>query len=210
MIDVVNSAARQKRARGRPPAFDRNAALAAATRVFWQAGYEGASIADLTRAMKIAPQSLYAAFTSKGELYSEVLAWYQAEIGLNAAAALADADVVQAFNRMLMESARDFCRADRPKGCMISMGGLTCGVENEQHAKQVALLRRATVEAFRLRLEQGKTDGHLCTTTDTFALARFLGAVVQGMSVQARDGASEKDLASIARLAISELVQHQA
>ncbi|MCK9194847.1 MAG: TetR/AcrR family transcriptional regulator, partial [Nevskia sp.] len=35
--------------------------------LFWQRGYEGVSVADLTAAMKIAPPSLYAAFGSKAQ-----------------------------------------------------------------------------------------------------------------------------------------------
>ena len=48
--------------RGRPLSFDRDAALEQAMHVFWERGYEAASISDLTNAMGITPPSLYTAF----------------------------------------------------------------------------------------------------------------------------------------------------
>jgi hypothetical protein len=44
--------------------------------------------------------------------------------------------------------------------------------------------------------------------TDAGSLARFLGAMVQGMSVQARDGAGVDELLAAADHAISELKRH--
>ena len=63
----------QERRRGRPRAFDREAALETATRLFWRKGYAATSVSDLTEAMGIGPPSLYAAFGSKEELFSAVL-----------------------------------------------------------------------------------------------------------------------------------------
>ena len=71
------------RPRGRPRSFDRNTVLDRAMQTFWRLGYEGASIADLTTAVRITPQSLYAAFGSKSVLYREALAFYQEPAATN-------------------------------------------------------------------------------------------------------------------------------
>ncbi|MGV0800422.1 helix-turn-helix domain-containing protein, partial [Mycolicibacterium elephantis] len=55
--------------RGRPRTFDRTEALEHAMEVFWQHGYEGASMSDLTASMGINSPSLYAAFGSKEQLF---------------------------------------------------------------------------------------------------------------------------------------------
>ena len=62
--------------RGRPPSFDRDGALQAATRLFWERGYEATSIGELTAAMGIRPGSLYAAFGDKKTLFKEVVRAY--------------------------------------------------------------------------------------------------------------------------------------
>jgi len=61
---------------GRPRAFDPDAALERAMHVFWAKGYEGASLSDLTRAMRINRPSLYAASGNKEELFRKVLDRY--------------------------------------------------------------------------------------------------------------------------------------
>ncbi len=77
-------------ARGRPRAFDRDDALRRAMEVFWQRGYEGASISDLTAAMGINSPSLYAAFRCKEQLLREAVAHYNEIEGSAAATALCE------------------------------------------------------------------------------------------------------------------------
>jgi len=208
-MTIVENRNSARRPRGRPRAFDRNVALGAATTTFWRLGYEGASITDLTTAMGITPQSLYAAFTSKADLYREALAWYQANVGAFTAQVLRDdPNIVTAFERVLVESARQFSLPDRPHGCMISIATLTCASENAAIAQHVARLRRDTLALFRDRIEQGIASGALRPDTDADVLSRYLGAIIQGMSVQAKDGASEDELLGIARIASVELARH--
>lgn len=204
MIVVENKESLPRR-RGRPPAFDRNDVLEKAAETFWRLGYEGASIADLTAAMGITPQSLYAAFTSKADLYREALAWYQANIGASTARALEESDVVTALARVLRESAHEFTKPGYPHGCMVSTAVLTCAVENEPVARHVSSLRNETLDVIKARIERGVAEGQLKQATDAAALARFVGAMIQGMSVQAQDGASKSALSAMAGLAIAEI-----
>ncbi|RWR31899.1 TetR/AcrR family transcriptional regulator [Sinirhodobacter populi] len=208
MIIVKNEEAPPRR-RGRPPAFDRNEVLEKATETFWRLGYEGASIADLTAAMGITPQSLYAAFTSKADLYREALAWYQANIGASTARALEESDVVTALGRVLRESAREFTMPGHPHGCMVSTAVLTCAVENEPVARHVSNLRNETLNVIKARIKRGIAEGQLRPELDVEALARFIGAMIQGMSVQAQDGASKSALSAMADIAISQIERHR-
>jgi AcrR family transcriptional regulator len=63
-------------AKGRPREFDTDEALDKAMMVFWQQGFEGASLSDLTEAMGISRPSLYAAFGNKEELFRRALGRY--------------------------------------------------------------------------------------------------------------------------------------
>ena len=81
---------------------------------FWRLGYEGASIADLTAAMAITPQSLYAAFGSKAELYREALELYRSRSGCPFRSDSAEAPSVSAALESLIEDrARTFTRPGR-------------------------------------------------------------------------------------------------
>jgi AcrR family transcriptional regulator len=198
------------RKRGRPPAFDRETVLAAARDTFWQHGYDGSSIADLTAAMGITPQSLYAAFGSKAELYRETLDQYRRMPRPEPGNPFQDKiDTVTAFERFLTNSAKIFTAPEHPKGCMISTAVLNCAEENEPIAHHVASMRLQTLDIFTARIERGIAEGDIRPEANPRSLARFLGAIVQGMSVQARDGATTDELLALLSHALSELKTYQ-
>jgi hypothetical protein len=66
----------------------------------------------------------------------------------------------------------------------------------------VAAKRIGSVHTLRSRFQQAIKNGELPRNTDTEELARFYGAVIQGMSIQALDGAGTKALRGIAETAL--------
>lgn len=193
----------ERRPRGRPRGFDSDKALDKAVEVFWRLGYEGASIADLTEAMGITAPSLYAAFESKAELYRQALARYREAQGAFTARALAEEPTARgAIARVLRDAAKDFVSHKHLRGCMISTAVLRCATENQPIAEHTAALRADALKQFQARIARGIAEGDLPAGTDAAALARYFGAITQGMSVQAQDGASEAELLSIVELAL--------
>ena len=194
----------EKGRRGRPPAFERGAVLDLAMEVFWASGFEGASIPMLVSAMGISAQSLYAAFGSKDALYREAVARYRETIGRFADVALdKQANVLDAISALLRESAILFSSKDGRPGCMITTA--PAGVNEDALTLFGRELRADGVRKLVGRLQRGVDEGQLCKDTDCTAWAHYLSSVLQGMSVQARDGASTEALLSIAAVAAQSL-----
>jgi AcrR family transcriptional regulator len=181
--------------RGRPRSFDRTEALKRAMEVFWERGYEGSSLAELTAAMRINSPSLYAAFGSKRQLFDEAVAHYAATDGSTTWHAFASRPTARAAVEALLRStAESVTQPGKPPGCLIVLAATNCAAENDAVRDDLSDRRRSLVEALRMRLERGIAEGDLPSGTDTRALATFFTTVLQGMSVQARDGATREDL----------------
>ncbi|MFD0413354.1 TetR/AcrR family transcriptional regulator [Streptomyces sp. NPDC127108] len=181
--------------RGRPRAFDRETALRRAMEVFWRQGYEATSMTDLTSAMGIASPSLYAAFGSKEALFRESVTLYNATEGAAMARALTELPTARAaVEAVLRDNARVYTDAANPSGCMIVLAATNCSAANAPVQEHLAYWRKASAEMMARRLDRGVREGELPAGTDTEAMAAFYTTVIQGMSVQARDGASGADL----------------
>ncbi|WP_329100566.1 TetR/AcrR family transcriptional regulator [Micromonospora sp. NBC_01699] len=190
--------------RGRPRTFDRTVALGRAMEVFWQHGYEGASMAELTTAMGIASPSLYAAFGSKEALFREAVAHYNATEGAAPLAALDGGDTARAgIEAMLRHNARTHVDPSRPLGCMVVLAATAGPAGNDEVRRFLAGCRNDDIAGLRTRVERGVVEGDVPPTVDSAMVARFFGAVQQGMSVQARDGASRETLDDIVTCAMA-------
>ena len=188
---------------GRPRAFDRERALEQALWLFWANGYEGTSIAGLTKALGIAPPSLYAAFGSKEELFKETIRVYGSRYGLDIAGAITKEPSAKAtIARILREAATTFARRGMPPGCFIASGMLSTAIEHKPLSDHLAAKREAMMQAIKGCIQRSAAAGELDRSTDVDGLACFFAAVIAGMSVQARDGADRKALAKIGELAL--------
>ncbi|WP_157020272.1 TetR/AcrR family transcriptional regulator [Mesorhizobium xinjiangense] len=188
--------------RGRPRAFDREAALARATRLFWEKGYEATSISELTEVMGIGSPSLYAAFGSKEALYAEALRYYVDTYECLVWDKFHAADTARAaVEGYLMDSAAALTGsiADIPLGCMVTLSSV--GSEGHSELGQRLRAQRAvTLHHLKMRLTRAVDEGEIPPATDVHALARFVQTVQNGMSILARDEASRSELESVAQV----------
>ncbi|WP_071334812.1 TetR/AcrR family transcriptional regulator [Burkholderia contaminans] len=190
--------------RGRPRSFDKEAALDRAMEVFWRLGYEGASMADLTAAMGIASPSLYAAFGSKEALFRLALEHYSATEGREIWGGVEQAGSAHdAVRNYLMDTARVFTRRSKPAGCLIVLSALHPAERSDTVRQTLIAMRERTVENLRARLRQGVATGEIAAQANLDAIARYYVTVQQGMSIQARDGASRRDLEAVAQAALT-------
>ncbi|MGY6026030.1 TetR/AcrR family transcriptional regulator [Streptomyces spinosirectus] len=190
------------RPRGRPRSFDRETALEKALMAFWEHGYEATSVSGLTRVMGIGAPSLYAAFGDKRALFEEVVTAYGTRYGSFVDRALAEEPTARAaVERMLREAAAEYTAPGRPHGCLVVHAATNCtSPEVEASLRE---RRNAGIAAFESRMKAGVAAGELPAGTNAAALARHTGAVMQGMSQQARDGASRAELEALAEIAMA-------
>ena len=190
--------------RGRPRTFDPDTALRKALDVFWERGYEGTSLNDLAQAMGIASASIYACFGSKEDLFRKVMALYGTTSGEPPRRALREQPTARAaIHAMLRATADEITRPDTPHYCMLILAAPTGAVENHTVREFLAGIRRDMFTENRDRLARGVADGDLTASADLDAIARYYTTVVQGLSIQARDGASRADLEAVITCAMA-------
>jgi AcrR family transcriptional regulator len=190
--------------RGRPRTFDRTNALQQAMNVFWQHGYEGASISDLTKAMGINSPSLYAAFRCKEQLLREAVAHYNETEGSAAAKALSELPTArEAIAEVLRHNVLAFTDPDKPPGCMIVLTATTYTDDSRAVHSHLVDWRTALENDFHQRIERGIDEGDVPAGADAATVAAFYNTVNHGMAIQARDGADRSKLSAVAEAAIS-------
>ncbi|MXN49133.1 TetR family transcriptional regulator [Shinella kummerowiae] len=176
---------------GRPRQFDRDMALLAAMRIFWAQGYEATSIQDLVLAMGVNKPSLYSAFGCKEEIFREAVELYDRLEGRATTQSLTmSATARGAVETMLLANARAYTSDEGPRGCMIVLSSLLGAPANEGVRAFLAKNRLDGEKALKIRLEQGVAEGDLSPAADVDQLAAFYTTVLEGLSIQARDGAS--------------------
>jgi len=171
--------------------------------VFWTQGFDCTSMPDLIGAMKINSPSIYAAFGSKEKLFIEAVELYSVTEGEEIWVRMANEPTARlAIEAMLQASAEAYTRPAKPRGCMIVLGALHTEGGNTAIRRGLQAHRAQCMTTIHSRLELGISDGELAKRLDCRAIATFYLTIQQGMSIQARDGASREALLAVVKYAI--------
>ncbi|MGA7998596.1 MAG: TetR/AcrR family transcriptional regulator [Bradyrhizobium sp.] len=191
--------------RGRPRAYDSQAALKRATETFWRTGYSGTSLDSIAAATGMSPPSLYAAFGNKRALYLDALARYW-EISLAATREALAQDRPLAESLMLAYDAAlsiYFSGKGAARGCFVVGTAVTEAVEDAAIRNSIAEGLRLTDADFEARFRKAVERGELQRDADPAALAVVASATMHTIAIRARAGASRAELREVARKAVS-------
>jgi AcrR family transcriptional regulator len=183
---------------GRPREFDRDTALLRARDLFWERGFEGVSMAELTDKLGLASARIYAAFGSKEELFREAIEHYEKQEGGFADRALAEEPTAaSAVERMFREGIELYTRKHGPRGCMVVSSATNCTDANDPVREWLSEHRRARTASIARRIEKAVQTGELPQRTDVAMLGDLYAATLHGISIQARDGVTRKRLLAL-------------
>ncbi|MBQ0990009.1 TetR/AcrR family transcriptional regulator [Micromonospora sp. H61] len=187
---------------GRPRAFDADAALEKAMVIFWEQGYEGASLTDLTEAMGISRKSMYAAFGNKEQLFRKALQRYTEGPGAYVSQALQAPTAREVATMFLAGSIRANTLPGWPTGCLGVQGALAVGKTGRIAHDTLTEWRAHGQAHLRERFQRAVEESDLPADADPDLIARFIMTIANGMAVQAAGGAEREDLRRVADTAL--------
>ncbi|MET7675801.1 TetR/AcrR family transcriptional regulator [Streptomyces seoulensis] len=192
----------RKGASGRPRGFDAGEALERAMLVFWEHGYEGASLGRLTSAMGISATSMYAAFGNKEELFRKVLERYTEGPSAYLDQALDEPTALGVVTAILAGVIRTTTAPSGPQGCLGVQGALAAG-ESGRAARELLIgWRNDGYVRIRERFERAVEERDLPTGADAGLLARYVTTLAHGIAVQAAGGVCRDELRAMADAAL--------
>lgn len=182
--------------RGRPKAYDRPTALKSMREPFWEKGFSGTSLDDLSAATAMNRPSLYNAFGDKSAAFMEVLEDYVAETrALYASAFTAEVPLREGLRQVYDTAIQIYSREDgRGRGCFMISAALMDSLRDREIAEAVLKALHELDRAFRRRLKVAQQKGELSPNADIDALATVATTLHNTLSVRMRAG---EDMATL-------------
>jgi AcrR family transcriptional regulator len=190
---------------GRPISFDKDAALEAAMLLFWERGYEGTSMADLTDAMGLNPSSIYAAFGDKNALFQLAVRRYMEMRAQYAVKALEEPTLEKVVRALFHTTVAFLTTPGHPPTCMTLTGAVGCSLDAAPARDLMTEIRRQNQVAIRERLLRARKNGELPKGINVDDYTRYLSTIIAGLSIQAANGSTRTELKRTARMALRHL-----
>jgi AcrR family transcriptional regulator len=190
--------------RGRPRAYDPDAALQRASEIFWANGFDGVSLDDLAAATGMNRPSLYAAFGDKSDIYLKTLLRYQKANRAIGAAIVADEPPLRVFLARFYNSALDiYFSADHgARGCYSIGTAATRAIADPKVRAFLSESIQATDRFLAQRFALARERGEIAEDADPETLASLAAATLHTIAVRSRAGAPREQLQALAAAAI--------
>ncbi|HTV74501.1 MAG TPA: TetR/AcrR family transcriptional regulator [Candidatus Acidoferrales bacterium] len=188
------------RSRGRPRSFDENTAIAKATQVFWQKGYDGVTVDDLVAEMGVGRPSLYSIFGSKREIFMRVLQAYAERKGaLSEKALLSPPTLRQAIASFLRFGVTSATEQRSASGCLLMC--IAPVVDDPEVRQFLQKAERGALEMVQRRFSEAIAAGEIPSDFPVAARASQVLDLVRGLTMRAQLGTSRKKLLHDAKAA---------
>jgi AcrR family transcriptional regulator len=187
---------------GRPRNFEVEDALENAMLVFWEKGYDGASLTDLTEAMNMSRPSMYSIFGNKEELFYKALDRYAKGPATFWREVMDEPTAREVIERLMYSVADSVTEPGKPTGCLTVQAALACS-KTSQSIHQVLNTQRAkTTSILENRLEKAQVEGDFPHSINPASFAQYVTTVTQGLCVKGAEGVSREQLYEIVKIAL--------
>jgi AcrR family transcriptional regulator len=190
---------------GRPISFDKDAALEAAMLLFWERGYEGTSLSDLTQAMGLNPSSIYAAFGDKHALFQLAVKRYMEMRAQYAGKAMEEPTLEKVVRALFDNTVAFLTTPGHPPTCMTLAGAVGCSVDASSARDIMTEIRKQNEASMRKRFLQARKRGELSKDINVDDYTRYLSSILAGLSIQAANGSTKAELKRTAQMAFRHL-----
>lgn len=178
-----------KRQRGRPPGFDEAAVIDGAVDLFLQHGYEGTSLEDIREHLGVRGSTLYNSFGGKAGLYDSAIDRYLSGAEEFVFAPVRDGEAgLEDLISLLRKLTKILTTPGRPGGCL-AVNAMITGEHHGAVDRYTGLLRESIDAALTRPVALGEIEPAAAPE-----IASSCSAMILGMSVAARSGATETEL----------------
>lgn len=173
--------------------------------LFWERGFEGASMADLTQAMGLSPSSIYAAFGDKHALFSLAVRRYVDSRAQYATKALNEPTLEKVIRALFASTVAFLTTPGHPPTCMTLAGAVGCSADAVPARDLMTEVRRQNEVAIRKRLLEARKSGELSKDINVDDYTRYLSSILAGLSIQAANGSTKAQLKRTSQMALRHL-----
>lgn len=171
-------------------------------RVFWEKGYEGTSLTDLTEAMGVNRASLYLTFGDKETLFRKALVRYGEGPAGYLKVALEEPTARGVIETLLRGAVNLLGDPKNPRGCLSTQGALATGLGAQPVKNALIEWRKGAEREIQKRFKRAKTEGDLPNDVNVSDLTRYISNVLYGLGVLAANGDTKAEMMRVAEMTI--------